>query len=118
MSTSHSPFINKLKKPLNKGTLSPFLYESFKEYQIQRSLKQENNSVEIQRAHILEYAGRKGLSVPDEFIIIEDDTSAYNKRANQRKELMRLKEMMLETIIPTVGNLSIFSIPSLMLQET
>lgn len=64
--------------------------------------QQENNSVEIQRAHILEYARRKGLSVPDEFIIIEDVTSAYNKRANQRKELMRLKAMMLETKIPTV----------------
>jgi site-specific DNA recombinase len=64
--------------------------------------QQENNSVEIQKAHILEYARRKGLSVPDEFIIIEDVTSAYNKRANQRKELMRLKGMMVETKIPTV----------------
>jgi site-specific DNA recombinase len=64
--------------------------------------QQENNSVEIQKAHILEYARRKGLSVPEDFIIIEDVTSAYNKRANQRKELMRLKEMMIETKIPTV----------------
>ncbi|MFS0637941.1 recombinase family protein [Mesobacillus foraminis] len=64
--------------------------------------QQENNSVEIQKAHILEYARRKGLSVPEDFIIIEDVTSAYNKRANQRKELMRLKEMMAETKIPTV----------------
>ncbi|MEH7154723.1 recombinase family protein [Neobacillus drentensis] len=64
--------------------------------------QQENNSVEIQKAHILEYARRKGLSVPEEFIIIEDVTSAYNKRANQRKELMRLKEMMVETMIPAV----------------
>jgi site-specific DNA recombinase len=64
--------------------------------------QQENNSVEIQKAHILEYASRKGLSVPEDFIIIEDVTSAYNKRANQRKELMRLKEMMVETKIPTV----------------
>jgi site-specific DNA recombinase len=64
--------------------------------------QQENNSVEIQKAHILEYASRKGMSVPEDFIIIEDVTSAYNKRANQRKELMRLKEMMVETKIPTV----------------
>lgn len=64
--------------------------------------QQENNSVEIQKAHILEYASKKGLSVPEDFIIIEDVTSAYNKRANQRKELMRLKEMMVETKIPTV----------------
>lgn len=64
--------------------------------------QQENNSVEIQKAHILEYARRKGLSVPEDFIIIEDVTSAYNKRANQRKELMRLKQLMMETKIPTV----------------
>jgi site-specific DNA recombinase len=64
--------------------------------------QQENNSVEIQKSHILEYASRKGLSVPEDFIIIEDVTSAYNKRANQRKELMRLKEMMVETKIPNV----------------
>lgn len=42
MSTNHSHFINKLRKPLEKGTLSPFLYESFKKYQIQRSLRDEN----------------------------------------------------------------------------
>ncbi|WP_409291121.1 recombinase family protein [Peribacillus sp. SCS-37] len=64
--------------------------------------QQDNNSVEIQKAHILEYARRKGLSVPEEFIIIEDVTSAYSKRASQRKELMRLKGMMVETKIPTV----------------
>ncbi len=59
--------------------------------------QQENNSVEIQKAHIMEYAERKGLDVPEEFIFIEDVTSAFSKRAGQRKELMRMRDMMIET---------------------
>jgi site-specific DNA recombinase len=46
--------------------------------------QQENNSVEIQKAHIQEFARRKKWSVPDEFIFIEDVTSAYtNGRINE-----------------------------------
>ncbi|MCP8971368.1 recombinase family protein [Ectobacillus ponti] len=62
----------------------------------------ENNSVELQKARIKEFAERKGLIVPDEFIFIEDATSAFSKRASQRKELMRLKHRMLESNIPHV----------------
>ncbi|MFQ3544235.1 recombinase family protein [Halobacillus rhizosphaerae] len=64
--------------------------------------QQENNSIEIQKAHIKEFANRKKLTVPDEFIYIEDVTSAYSKRADQRKELMRLKATMIESEIPRV----------------
>jgi hypothetical protein len=42
MNTDQSPFIDKLRKPLKKGTLSAFLYEGFKEYQSQRRLRNEN----------------------------------------------------------------------------
>jgi site-specific DNA recombinase len=62
----------------------------------------DNNSVELQKARIREFANRKGLTVPDEFIFIEDATSAFSKRANQRKELMRLKHKMMESNIPRV----------------
>ncbi|WP_153464409.1 hypothetical protein [Sediminibacillus terrae] len=34
--------------------------------------QQDNNSIEIQKAHIQEFASRKNLTVPDEFIYIED----------------------------------------------
>lgn len=64
--------------------------------------QQENNSVEIQKANIIEYASRNGLEVPDEFIFIEDVTSAYSKRAGKRKELMRMLDMMVETNTPRV----------------
>ena len=64
--------------------------------------QQENNSVEIQKAHIQEFAQRKGFTVPEDFIYIEDVTSAYSKRANQRKELMRLRNMMIESSIARV----------------
>jgi site-specific DNA recombinase len=64
--------------------------------------QQENNSVEIQRAHIQEFARRKNLNIPDEFIFIEDVTSAYSKRASKRKELMRLRNMMIESNVPRV----------------
>ena len=64
--------------------------------------QQENNSVEIQKAHIQEFALRKGVEVPDDFIFIEDVTSAFSKRASKRKELMRLQQMMIETNIPRV----------------
>jgi site-specific DNA recombinase len=64
--------------------------------------QQENNSVEIQKAHIQEFARRKNFEVPEEFIFIEDVTSAYSKRANKRKELMRLRDMMIETNVPRV----------------
>ncbi|MGG0789873.1 recombinase family protein [Peribacillus simplex] len=62
--------------------------------------QQNNNSVEIQKQHILEFAKRNKLNVPDEFIFIEDVTSAFSKRANQRKELMRLGQKMLEMQVP------------------
>ena len=64
--------------------------------------QQENNSVEIQIQHIKEFAHRNKLNVPDEFIFIEDVTSAYSKQASQRKELMRLSNTMLEMNIPIV----------------
>ncbi|MGO5010643.1 recombinase family protein [Niallia sp. Sow4_A1] len=64
--------------------------------------QQENNSVEIQKQHIKEFAKRNQLSVPDHLIYIEDVTSAYSKRAAQRKKLMELGEKMVEMNIPTV----------------
>ena len=64
--------------------------------------QQENNSVEIQKAHIQEFARCNGMEVPDEFIFIEDVTSAFSKRASKRKELMRLQQMIMETNIPRV----------------
>lgn len=62
----------------------------------------ENNSVEIQKQHIQEFAKRNNLFVPDELIYIEDVTSAYSKRAAQRKQLMKMGEKMVEMNIPTV----------------
>lgn len=62
----------------------------------------ENNSVELQKARIREFANRKGLIVLDEFIFIEDATSAFSKRASQRKELMRLKHRMMESNVTRV----------------
>lgn len=64
--------------------------------------QQENNSVEIQKQHIQEFAKRNQLFVPDELIFIEDVTSAYSKRASQRKILIKLGEKMVEMNIPTV----------------
>ncbi|MBD3108057.1 recombinase family protein [Bacillus sp. AGMB 02131] len=64
--------------------------------------QQQNNSIEIQKQHIQEFAKRNNIVVPDELIFIEDVTSAYSKRADQRKELMRLSEKMIELKIPTV----------------
>jgi DNA invertase Pin-like site-specific DNA recombinase len=64
--------------------------------------QQENNSVEIQKQHIQEFAKRNQLFVPDELIYIEDVTSAYSKRADQRKKLMEMGERMVEMNIPTV----------------
>jgi site-specific DNA recombinase len=64
--------------------------------------QQENNSVEIQKQHIQEFAKRNNLVVPDEFIFIEDVTSAFSKRAAQRKKLMELGEKMVEMNISTV----------------
>lgn len=64
--------------------------------------QQQNYSVETQKARILDFAANKGLSIPEEFIIIEDVTSAYSKKASQRKALMKLKEQMIETNINTV----------------
>lgn len=64
--------------------------------------QQENNSVEIQKQHIQEFAKRSQLFVPDELIYIEDVTSAYSKRADQRKQLMELGRKMIEMNIPTV----------------
>jgi site-specific DNA recombinase len=62
----------------------------------------ENNSVELQKTRIREFANRKGLIVPDEFLFIEDATSAFSKRASQRKELMRLKHRMIESNVSCV----------------
>ncbi|WP_042353096.1 recombinase family protein [Bacillus massiliigorillae] len=64
--------------------------------------QQQNHSVETQKARILDFAKNKGLSIPEDFIIIEDVTSAYSKKASQRKALMRLKEHMMESGINTV----------------
>ncbi|WP_400245561.1 recombinase family protein [Niallia sp. JL1B1071] len=64
--------------------------------------QQENNSVEIQKQHIQEFAKRNQLSVTDDLIYIEDVTSEYSKRAAQRKKLMELGEKMVEMNIPTV----------------
>jgi site-specific DNA recombinase len=64
--------------------------------------QQENNSVEIQKQHIKEFAQRNQLIVPDEFIIIEDVTSAFSKKADQRKHLIHLGEKMTEMKVSTV----------------
>ena len=64
--------------------------------------QQQNHSVETQKARILNFAKNKGLSIPEDFIIIEDVTSAYSKRASQRKALMMLKNRMIESGINTV----------------
>ena len=56
----------------------------------------ENNSIEIQKQHIQEFAKRNQMYVPEEFIFIEDVTSAFTKRANQRKVLMQMGEKMVE----------------------
>ncbi|USY55872.1 recombinase family protein [Bacillus sp. 1780r2a1] len=62
----------------------------------------DNNSVEIQKQHIQEFAKRNHLVVPEEFIFIEEATSAYSKSAKQRKQLMLLKEKMIELNISIV----------------
>ena len=62
----------------------------------------ENNSVEIQKSHIQEFARRNGMEVPDDLIFIEDVTSAFAKRASKRKELMRLLQVMVESNNPRV----------------
>ena len=64
--------------------------------------QQQNHSVETQKARILDFAKNKGLSIPVDFIIIEDVTSAYSKKASQRKALMKLKDRMIESAINTV----------------
>lgn len=64
--------------------------------------QQQNHSVETQKARILDFAKNKGLSIPEDFIIIEDVTSAYSKKASQRKALMKLKDRMIESGINTV----------------
>ena len=64
--------------------------------------QQDNNSVEIQKSHIQAFARRNGMEVPDDLIFIEDVTSAFNKRASQRKELMRLLQALVESTIPRV----------------
>jgi site-specific DNA recombinase len=62
----------------------------------------DNNSVEIQKGQIQQFAARNNMTVPDEFIFIEDATSAYTNRASQRKKLMHLKERMIESGISRV----------------
>lgn len=64
--------------------------------------QQQNHSVETQKARILGFAKNKGLSIPEDFIIVEDVTSAYSKKASQRKALMMLKDRMIESDINTV----------------
>lgn len=64
--------------------------------------QQENNSLEIQKTHIHEFANRNNLVVPEEYLIIEDVTSAFTNRAAKRKGLMRLRDMMVETKVPRV----------------
>ncbi|MCH1624227.1 hypothetical protein [Fredinandcohnia quinoae] len=54
--------------------------------------------MEIQKSNIQEFARRKGMEIPDNF----DVTSAFAKRANKRKELMRLRQTIFETNIPWV----------------
>ncbi|WP_430489147.1 recombinase family protein [Rossellomorea marisflavi] len=62
----------------------------------------QNNSIEIQKQHIQEFAKRNQLYVPDELIFIEDTTSAFNKPASKRKQLMTMGERMAEMNISTV----------------
>lgn len=64
--------------------------------------QQDNNSVEIQKQHIKEFAERNRLNLPDEFIFIEEVTSAYSKRAPQRKKLMELGDRMIELNVSTL----------------
>lgn len=61
--------------------------------------QQENNSFEIQKSRIQDYAKKNKLTIPEEFIFVEDVTSAFAKRASQRKALMQLRDRMIETNI-------------------
>ncbi|MDA2529932.1 recombinase family protein [Bacillus cereus] len=71
---------------------------------IRRSCRkqEDNNSLEFQKSQIQSCARRNGFVVPDEFIFVEDATSAFSKRASQRKILMALKEKMIESNVPRV----------------
>jgi hypothetical protein len=44
MSTNHTPFITQLRNSVEKGSLSPFLYERFKEYQMLRRIRSETTA--------------------------------------------------------------------------
>lgn len=62
----------------------------------------DNNSIDIQKQRIQEYAKRNKMNIPDEFIFTDDATSGYSIPANKRTELMRLAEKMIELNIDRV----------------
>lgn len=67
------------------------------------SNKQEgNNSFEIQKLAIKEYAAKKGYYLPDEFIFYDDATSAYRKSASQRTGLNLMKDLVLSQDISAI----------------
>lgn len=67
------------------------------------SHKQEGNqSFEIQRLAIKEYAEKKGYYLPDEFIFYDDAQSAYRKSASRRKGLNMMKEIVLSQDVSAI----------------
>jgi len=67
------------------------------------SQKQEgNNSFEIQKIAIKEFAQKKGYCLLDEFIFEDDGVSAFKTRANKRAGLNKLKKVLLEENIAAV----------------
>jgi len=67
------------------------------------SIKQEGNqSFEIQIMALKEYAEKKGFYLPDEFIFIDDATSAFRKSANKRSGMNQMKEAVLAYDIAAV----------------
>jgi site-specific DNA recombinase len=60
------------------------------------SVNQEgNNSFEIQKMAIKDYAEKHGYFLPDEFIFVDDAVSAYKTKASKRAGLNRMKEVVL-----------------------
>ncbi|MBO9128505.1 recombinase family protein [Bacillus sp. 165] len=60
------------------------------------SQQKDNDSFEIQKLAITEFAKRAGYVLADEFIFEDDAVSAYKKSAYQRRGLMLLKKTILE----------------------
>lgn len=60
------------------------------------SHKQDGNqSFEIQRMAIKDYAEKQGYYLPEEFIFYDNAQSAYRKNASKRKGLNKMKEIVL-----------------------